>query len=157
MYRWFDYTHSGNDLACETDNRGEKTEYTVDQETSRNTEVKDRCGNITAYEYDEEGRTSCVRQKNAANTEIANVSYSYDEFDQLTEITRGDGMQYKLDYNDFHKLEAIRVNGTGSALVEYGYKNNNGRLKSVKYANGSEMTAKYNAYGQMTSETWIST
>ena len=155
MYRWFDYTHSGNDLACETDSRGEKTEYTVDQETSRNTEVKDRCGNITAYEYDEEGRTSCVRQKNAANTEIANVSYSYDEFDQLTEITRSDGMQYKLDYNDFHKLEAIRVNGTGSALVEYGYKNNNGRLKSVKYANGSEMTAKYNAYGQMTSETWM--
>ena len=155
MYRWFDYTHSGNDLACETDNRGEKTEYTVDQETSRNTEVKDRCGNITAYEYDEEGRIRCVQQKNAANTEIANVSYSYDEFDQLTEITRSDGMQYKLDYNDFHKLEAIRVNGTGSALVEYGYKNNNGRLKSVKYANGSEMTAKYNAYGQMTSETWM--
>lgn len=155
LYRWFDYTHSGNDLACVTDSRGEKTEYTVNQETSRNTEVKDRCGNITAYEYDEEGRISCVQQKNAANTEIANVSYSYDEFDQLTEITRGDGMQYKLDYNDFHKLEAIRVNGRGSALVEYGYKNNNGRLKSVKYANGSEMIAKYNAYGQMTSETWM--
>ena len=155
MYRQFSYTHHGNDLWTETDTRGNTTTYSVDMETSQNKAVTDRCGNITEYEYDDAGRTSCIRQKNTTSKELANVSYMYDEFDQLTEITRGDGMQYILNYNDFHKLEAIRVNGSSSDLVRYQYKNNNGRLKYVRYANGSQMEAKYNAYGQMVSEIWM--
>ena len=38
---------------AEKDARGNTTEYTVDEETSRNEVVTDRCGNKTEYEYDE--------------------------------------------------------------------------------------------------------
>ena len=66
--------NSGNDLVSETDARGNVTEYTVDEDTSRNEEVTDRCGNKTAYEYDASGRTTKVTSKKADGTEISNVS-----------------------------------------------------------------------------------
>ena len=36
---------TGNNLIEETDARGNKVLYTVDEDTSRNEEVTDRCGN----------------------------------------------------------------------------------------------------------------
>ena len=72
-----------NDLLRETDARGNRTEYTVDSETSRNEEVTDRCGNRTAYEYDTAGRTTKVTSKNPEGDEVANVSCSYDAFDNI--------------------------------------------------------------------------
>lgn len=73
----------------ETDARGNKVLYTVDEDTSRNEEVTDRCGNKTAYEYDASGKTTKVTSKDAEGTELANVSYAYDAFDNMTEIVRG--------------------------------------------------------------------
>lgn len=118
---------AGNDLISETDARGNETKYTVNGDTSRNEEVIDRCGNKTAYEYDESGRTTKVTSHkpkldidgekitdengNILYEEIANVSYSYDSFDNLTEIVRGDGLDYVLKYNAFHNLESIGING----------------------------------------------
>lgn len=67
--------------------------YTVNEDTSRNEEVTDRCGNRTAYEYDASGRTAKVTSKTPDGTEIAHVSYAYDPFDNMTEIVRGDGMK----------------------------------------------------------------
>ncbi|MBE6693923.1 MAG: hypothetical protein E7589_04095 [Ruminococcaceae bacterium] len=81
----------------ETDARGNKTAYTVDGDTSRNSEVIDRCGNKTAYEYDDSGRTTKVTSKDANNNTLAHVSYSYDTFDNMTEIARGDGMTHGND------------------------------------------------------------
>lgn len=74
IYRSFGYNtdntqlagnDTGNNLVRETDARGNKTEYTVDSETSRNEEVTDRLGNKTAYEYDASGRTTKVTSKNS--------------------------------------------------------------------------------------------
>lgn len=155
MYREYAYTHSGNDLCTETDTRGNVKTYSVNEATSRNDAVTDRCGNTTVYEYDAAGRTGVIRRKDAEDNELSEVAYAYDEFDQLTAIDRADGMQYRLTYNDFHKLEAIRVNGMAGYLVWYQYKDNNGRLKSIRYANGVRMEAGYNDYGQMVSETWL--
>ncbi|MBR5223344.1 MAG: RHS repeat protein, partial [Clostridia bacterium] len=150
---------AGNNLIRETDARGNITKYTVDEETSRNEEVIDRCGNKTAYEYDELGRTTKVTSKNALDEEIANVSYNYDSFDNLTQIVRGDGLEYALKYNAFHNLEAIAVKGDENNedinLIKYTYKNGNGRLKEMTYANGDKMTATYNGIGQMIAEKWF--
>ncbi|MBQ2945532.1 MAG: hypothetical protein IJD95_03070 [Clostridia bacterium] len=59
IYRAFGFTpdcnnaeNAGNDLVRETDARGNTTLYTVDEDTSRNEVVTDRCGNKTAYPYD---------------------------------------------------------------------------------------------------------
>lgn len=101
IYRSFGFTpkcngveDAGNDLVCETDARGNTVSYTVNEDTSRNEEVTDRCGNRTAYEYDASGRTAKVTSKTPDGTEIAHVSYAYDPFDNMTEIVRGDGMKY---------------------------------------------------------------
>ena len=66
-------------------------------------------------------------------------------------------MQYKLDYNDFHKLESIGIEGKSDALIKYAYKNGNGRLKQMTYANGHTMKAVYNSIGQMVAEKWFET
>lgn len=171
MYRFFKYSGYGNNLREETDNRGNTTQYTVDDDTSQNKEIVDRCGNKTCYEYDDSGRTTMVASIAAKRDETGNivkddagnilceaeptatVSYAYDAFDQFTEISRGDGMTFNLAYNNFHKLEGIYA-PDGVYSVKYGYKNNNGRLKTVTYSNGWTMTATYNAYGQMVAERW---
>ena len=146
---------AGNNLIEETDARGKQTQYMVDCETSRNTEVIDRCGNKTAYEYDAAGRTTKVTSKDSSNNELANVAYAYDAFDNMTQIVRGDGMKYVLAYNEFHNLESIGVDGKTEKLVQYGYKPGNGRLKSITYANGDTMKATYNNLGQMVAEKWF--
>ena len=154
IYRSFGYDENGNDLIRETDARGNTTVYTVDTSTSRNSTVTDRCGNKTLYEYDTSGRTAKVTNTDAQDTELANVSYTYDAFDTLSEIVRGDGLKYVLQYNNFHNLESIGVDGKTEKLVSYTYKTGNGRLKQISYANGDYMKAIYNNLGQMVSEKW---
>lgn len=148
---------AGNNLIEETDARGNKTTYTVDGDTSRNEEVTDRLGNKTTYEYDDSGRTTKVTSKKADGTELANVSYAYDTFDNMTLIHRGDGMKYALDYNAFHNLESIGIEGKSEKLIQYTYKSGNGRLKQMTYANGHTMKAVYNSIGQMVAEKWFET
>ena len=162
---------AGNNLISETDARGNTTKYTVDEDTSRNEEVIDRCGNKTAYEYDESGRTTKVTSLKPRLDEnenvvkdtngdivyepIANVSYAYDSFDNLTQIVRGDGLEYALKYNAFHNLESIGIKDKEDGeLIKYTYKNGNGRLKEMTYANGDKMKATYNGVGQMVAEKW---
>ena len=156
--------NAGNDLICETDVRGNTTEYTVDEDTSRNEEVTDRCGNKTSYEYDESGRTTKVTSKiyeiETEEQKNPTVSYAYDVFDNLTQIARGDGLKYALKYNAFHNLQSIGIdgmidqNGDDIHLINYTYKNGNGRLKEMTYANGDRMNATYNGIGQMVAEKW---
>ena len=157
LYRAFGFNANGNDLLFETDARGHKTAYTVNEKSSRNEEVTDRLGNKTAYEYDDSGRTTKVTSKNADGAEIAHVSYAYDTFDNMTEIVRGDGMKYALAYNEFHNLASIGIEGKDEALIKYIYKNGNGRLKQMTYANGHTMKAIYNSIGQMVAEKWFET
>ena len=179
IYRAFDFTPHpdypefiGNDLTSETDARAKVTRYEINEETSRNEAVIDRCGNKTAYEYDAAGRTTKVmniaaQRDDDGNTvrdadgniqyetaPMAQVSYAYDAFDNMTEIVRGDGMKYALAYNEFHNLESIGVEGKDEKLVHYTYKTGNGRLKDITYANGDRMHASYNSIGQMVAERW---
>jgi len=64
-------------------------------------------------------------------------------------------MKYALAYNEFHNLESIGIEGKAEKLIKYAYKNGNGRLKQMTYANGHTMKAVYNSIGQMVSETWF--
>lgn len=158
----FEYTsncncaeNAGNDLISETDSRGNKTEYTVDADTSRNEVITDRCGNKTVYAYDINGKISKVINKSPEDKVLSTVSYDYDEFDNLKEITRGDQMQYSLIYNGFHNLAEIRIKDKTEALLSYTYKKGNGRLKEMSFANGNKMTATYNGDGQLIAEKWF--
>ena len=55
--------------------------YTVDGDTSRNEEITDRCGNKTAYEYDEAGRTTKVT-RNISTKQNSNNKNHPDSFCQ---------------------------------------------------------------------------
>ena len=119
----------------------------------------DRCGNKTAYQYDAAGRTTKIesykkQDSGSAFDKVAEVSYTYDDFNNMTGIVRGDGMKYALAYNAFHNLESIGVDGKAQKLVSYAYRNGNGRLKEITYANGDVMKATYNGIGQMIAEKW---
>ena len=72
-----------------------------------------------------------------------------------TKIARGDGMKYTLKYNAFHNLESIGIDGKAESLIKYTYKNGNGRLKEIAYANGDRMNAVYNTAGQLIAEKWF--
>ena len=72
-------------------------------------------------------------------------------------LFRGDGMKYALAYNEFHNLESIGIEGKSEVLIKYAYKNGNGRLKQMTYANGHTMKAVYNSIGQMVAEKWFET
>jgi len=154
IYRSFEYDAVGNNIIRETDAMGNNSLYTVDPITSRTTISVDRMGNKSHYEYDVFDKTTKVINKDKNDTELANVSYSYDVFDNMTEIVRGDGMKYLLKYNSFHNLKGIGINGKNEDLISYKYKNGNGRLKEMSYANGDKMKAFYNDLGQMTAENW---
>ena len=148
------YENSGNDLVGETDARGNRTVYVVDEDTSRKEEIINRLGNKTAYEYDINGKISKVINKSSNDEVLSTVSYDYDEFNNLKEITRGDQMQYSLIYNGFHNLAEIRIKDKTDALLSYTYKKGNGRLKEMSYANGNVMKATYNGDGQLIAEKW---
>ena len=60
-------------------------------------------------------------------------------------------------YNQFHNLESIGIDGKNEKLIKYTYKNGNGRLKGMTYANGHTMKAIYNSAGQMIAEKWFET
>ena len=149
------FDETGNNLIAETDTRGNTTHYTVDPDTSRNKTVVHRDGNKTEYEYDAAGRTTKITNKSADDTVKSTLSYGYDDFNNLKEITRGDTMQYSLIYNAFHNLESIKAGNAN--LITYDYKNGNGRMKSVTYSNGNIMKATYNGKGQIIAEKWYNT
>lgn len=154
VYRSFEYDENGNNLTIETDARGNKTVYTVDPVTSRNIAITDRCGNKTAYEYDAMGKIVKVISQRADGTEVADVSYTYDGLDNMTQISRGDGFKYSIGYNAFSKLESIGIVGKAENLVKYNYKTGNGRLKQINYANGDYIHITYNGLGQVIAEKW---
>ena len=184
IYRSYEYNedaddedNSGNNLVCETDARGNKTQYIVDEDTSRNTEIIDRCGNKTVYEYNNSGKTSKITSYaplkdaegnitedsngNIQYNEISNVAYSYNALNNLEIITRGDGMKYCMNYSLFHKLESIGIvtdsTGASADLISYVYKSGNGGLREIHYLNGNVMKATFNSYGQLVAEKWFAT
>ena len=160
LYRAIGYNATGNDPVCQIDASGNATRYWVNEATSRNEAVIDRLGNMTAYRYDERGRTVCMRSyhgnslDDTAGAPLAEVLYGYNELDDVTEIARGDGMGYALTYNQYHRLSRIAVKGAASPLVSYSYKNGSGPLKRIDYANGDYMDANYNSFGQLIGERW---
>lgn len=150
------YGNDGNDRIGNRDTRGNTISYNVDADTSKTEKITDRMGNITEYEYDVSGNIIKVVKKNSNNTELANISYEYNEVKNPTEITRGDGMKYAVDYDAFKNLKSIGITGKTEKLITYAYKSGSGRVKSAVYANGDVMKLTYNKLGQVTFEKWYS-
>lgn len=161
MYSSYDYIgevapeKAGNDLINYTDSRGLKTHYIIDENTSCNSIVVDRCGNRKVYEYDDAIRKKKIISQKSDGTEISHIRYEYDNFNNINKIIRSDGMQYICMHNEYFNIKSIGIEGYDVPLVSYTYKNGNGRLKEISYANGYNIKIKYNGSGQAISETII--
>ena len=157
IYRGSKYTDDCNNVTVEIDQRGNKTVHQIDEITSQTKSTVDKCGNKTEYEHDSSGRVIKVTQKEG-NTddavEMSNVSYSYDTFNDMTKIVRGDGMEYNIEYNKYHRIEHIRIAEEQKNLVAYEYNNSGDKIKKLTYANGDYATMVYNSVGQVMSEKW---
>ncbi len=156
LYSSSEYGNNGNDLIGSRDTRGKTTLYSVDADTSKTEKITDRAGNITEYKYDVSGNIIKVVKKNSEGTELSSISYTYNEVKNPTEITRGDGMKYTVDYDAFNNLKSIGINGKTEKLITYAYKSGSGRVKSAVYANGDVMKLTYNKLGQVIYEKWYS-
>ena len=157
IYKSMGYTEDGNELIEKTDQRNNKTIYDIDPITSDVCSITDKCKNKTEYEYDAVGRVTKVKQK-IGNTEdaptMANVSYEYDTFDNMTKIVRGDGMGYLFGYDKLHNHDSIQIEGKAEKLVAYEYGNSGDKIKKLIYANGDYVSIIYNSVGLVVSEKW---
>ena len=152
LYRTFTYSDNANDLVAESDHRGNTTQHTVNSESSRTTCTTDRVGHETHYEYDVNGRVSRIWEGATANG-APTVSYTYTPTGEIAGVLRGDGMEYYIGYDAFHRQTAIGVRGI-SPLVGYTYTNAGTLPKTVSYPNGHRMEVTYNRYGQPMAERW---
>ena len=152
LFRSFGYGNNGNDLIRITDERGNETRFTVEEETSNITSRTDRSGAICTYEYDAAGRIKKVTNKGADQQPKGEATYTYDNFDNLTGITRGDGMKYVFAYNEFRKPVSIGIAGKKQPLANYTYRQNSGKLKQITSADGEQLNITYNSLGQIVSE-----
>ena len=98
---------------------------------------------------EEENRTITVQD--ASGNELGFVSYVYRRPTDLTEITRGDGMQYELSYNDAHGLTGIKIEGVSVPLIQY-----TGKQKSIRihYGNGDTLEISYDGRNEINTVTW---
>ncbi len=102
------------------------------------------------YTYDALGRMTAVYPLNIPgydeNSLAEKAIYSYNSKLQLQKI-KTDTTTYTFNYNSFGNISSIYVGsdaGTGStALVNYQYKSYNGKLSSVRYENGRQMSYTY--------------
>jgi hypothetical protein len=150
IYKSFDYAHGGNDISAESDERLNKTLYEYDEARSRVTKVTAPERTPVSYEYHPNGDLVKSVGTNLNGTEVE-TEYEYDYAGNLTKMTRN-GFGYDIGYTGFGQLESIGVGNSGTALVGYTYKNGNGKLKKITYANGipTYTTARGTSFGVST-------
>ena len=163
MYRSFKYNDddpdtiaddAGNNMIRITDERGNDTVFEVDRDTSQNMRITDRNGVTTEYQYDDDGKMKKTSVKNDHGDELSSVSYQYDVFDQLAEITRGDNLKYSFAYNAFHVMDHVKLDCAETPLYQFGYKKGTSKVKSILYANGDKLNVTYTSFGQPMVEKW---
>ncbi|MBE6651006.1 MAG: hypothetical protein E7613_06805 [Ruminococcaceae bacterium] len=72
--------------------------------------------------------------------------FDYENSGRVTTVT---------EYDAYRNLDSIGIDGKSEKLIKYTYRDNNGRLKKITYANGDYMTASYDRLGRMISEKWF--
>lgn len=160
------YDSSQNFVISSTDNRGNVT--TTEYETLPSGKISGRplavltsTGSLTlrnAYSYDELGRlTSSVLQRKSGSilTDLASVTYTYDERSRLTSLSRG-GTTYSFAYDLWGNTTEVAI-GTGESrrvLVSHQYLEYNGAVFQTVYGNGSAQLYHYDNRGFLTSVTY---
>lgn len=155
----------GNTIA-QIDGAGHATAYVYDP-LGRVISTTDPNGHATSYRYDAAGQATAM-----VNAEGETTEYAYDAAGELTNITYSDGTTPDVSANyDADGRRTKLTDGTGTseftydslgrmtsskdgagAVIQYGY-DPAGRLTTLTYPNGQDVTRSYDAASNLTSVT----
>ncbi len=107
------YIHKSQYLNEQVDALGHKTTYETDVITGLLTYIENAINNRTYYEYYDNGLL-----KRVYNDEGQTVTYSYDEFNNLTDIILDSGYGYHIVYDNGRMVE-VKVKDTTLMSYEY--------------------------------------
>lgn len=140
----------GAHVATTTDQHGRITTYSYD-DYGRNSSITTPDGISTKYTY-KSTSSNQISKIQAVDTEnndsvLGSVSYTYDG-NRLKALSYGQDT-YTFNVDRFGNATSTTING--KTLSTNTYATNNGKLKSVTYANGNVRTYSYNWLGQISS------
>lgn len=154
------YDSTGNYVAKVTDQRGNETIYDVNATSGLTKSITDPLGTVTQYTYDIEGEADDETQNEIEDEERiykwllkeiksgnASVSYGYDEYNRLTQITHN-GFSYEFVYDEFGNTSAVMVGD--QPLVINTYMPGNGPLLTETYGNDTIYSYTYDEYWRVT-------
>jgi len=137
------YTANGNFVSTVSDQRGNNTTYSYNQNTGTLTSVAD-AKSSTSYTYNTDNSLASVRSVGYT------VEYTYAE-DRLTDINTDDSVYYKFQYDTFGRSTAVQVGNNASyqTLAQYTY-NTTGLLSTLTYGNSWKVNYVYDSLDRVT-------
>lgn len=135
-----------------TDTLGKITRYFYDSTNGRLLANIQPDNKGTCYAYDNLGNLILVQPATYSSTwssisNSANVSYDYNELNQLEKII-SNGTEYSFTYNEFGAKDSVSIGET--TIVSQTYNDNNGKIESVTYANGTTIEYTYDLLSRVT-------
>ena len=118
--------------------------------SSRVSSITDRCGNTTAYTYNNAGATAGMSLQGTAQQ----LSYTYDDCGNMRSVSRGDGVTYSFTQNAFHQLRKVKLEGKNEALYDYCHAPG-ATYETTTFANGYVKKVTFNHLGQGVMEEWL--
>ena len=111
--------------------------------------MKEPCRSEVSYTYDEMNQLTSMSTD--IGTETVQVNYTYDYLGNVKTISQN-GFTYEINYDLNNNITSIDLKNMTS-LVQYTYTAGN-NLKTAKYANGSKATYTYDRHGNVVAEDW---
>ena len=147
LYSSAEYTQNGGYTSSVTDSTGLVANYDYNTLNGllQSASTSDNPNAVTRYSYTALKQLSKVfidqNNDGIRNSSESVVNYQYNNKSQLQSIT-ANGLTYNFSYDAFGNMTSVGISGR-TPLATYNYGTNNGKLKSVTYADGTTLTYEY--------------
>ena len=141
------YTPDGRNVTAVTDARGNVTRTIYDDKNRLPKKTIDANGNEVRYTYDGNS-DKLIEAVQTVGGEERKVRYTY-ELDDLKAIEHN-GFTYSYTYDAYGNQKSVSVGA--QELERTDYRNNNGLVDSVTYANGEKMVNEYDKEERLVSQ-----
>ncbi|MBO4261711.1 MAG: RHS repeat protein [Clostridia bacterium] len=147
------YNDYGN-LISETDTLSNTTSYGYNTDRGLINYINNANNHRMQYVYDLGGKLTeifaDIDKDGVRDSGEAGVSYTYDSNNYLTDIYNG-ATTYHFFYDTFGNITSITIGTNTTPLVSYSYANNNGKLLSSTYSDGTVISNTYDELNRIKS------
>lgn len=137
------YTETGKFISNETDSILNKTNYQVDPTTGLIASITNAKGQIKTYDYNQKRQLIKITQ----GDKIVNITY---DNTLIKKISSGN-KDYNFAYNDFCKLQSVKIGN--NTLSSYFYNQENGNISKLKFGNDDEILYTYDDFNRIKTKT----